>query len=115
MVESKIQKKSFDFALLIVRLYCKARDQHEYVLSKQLLRSGTSIGANVAEAYSGQSRRDYLSKMAIACKEARETQYWLRLVQESKLVNIDFEEALAYVDELIRILTTIIKTVNEKP
>src|SRR3954453_13339220 len=84
-------------------------------LSKQLLRSGTSIGANVAEAYSGQSRRDYLSKMSIACKEARETQYWLHLLQESKLINVNFTEALAHVDERIRLLTAIIKTVNEKP
>ena len=115
MAESVVQKKSFEFALLTIRLYCKMRDQREYVLSKQLLRSGTSIGANVAEAYSGQSRKDYLSKMSIACKEARETQYWLRLFQESELVTVDVTEALIQVDALIRILNAIIKTVKEKP
>ncbi len=113
MAESVVQKKSFDFALLIIRLYCKLRDQHEYVLSKQLLRSGTSIGANVVEAYAGQSRKDYLSKMSIASKEARETQYWLRLLQESNFVRVDLTEELARVDELIRLLTAIVKTTSQ--
>jgi hypothetical protein len=62
--ESIAQKKTFAFALDVIRLYCKLRDQHEYVLSKQLLRSGTSIGANVEEALAAQSRNDFLSKMA---------------------------------------------------
>src|SRR5215212_6480036 len=110
MAESIIRKKSFTFALLTVKLYTQLRDQREYVLSKQLLRSGTSIGANVVEAYAGQSRRDFLSKMAIASKEARETQYWLRLLQESKLVQVDLAEELRCVDELIRLLTAIVKT-----
>jgi four helix bundle protein len=65
------------------------QDKREFVLSKQLLRCGTSIGANVEEAVAGQSRRDFLSKMAIASKEARETRYWLCLLQQSSLVALD--------------------------
>ena len=70
MTQSIIQKKSFEFALAIIRLYRELQDQHEYVLSRQLLRSGTSIGANVEEASVGQSRKDFLAKMSIASKEA---------------------------------------------
>ncbi|MFQ6614921.1 MAG: four helix bundle protein [Fidelibacterota bacterium] len=79
-----IQKRSFDFSLKIVNLYKHLRyDQKEYVLSKQILRSGTSIGANIEEAYAAQSKKDFISKMNIALKEARETYYWLRLLKES--------------------------------
>jgi len=113
MPESIIQQKSFAFALQIVQLYKKLRAQHEYVLSKQLFKSGTSIGANVTEATAGQSRKDFLSKMAIASKEARETRFWLRLLRESELVNIDVTNELHDVNELIRILTSIVKTTSE--
>lgn len=75
MGESIIQKKSFEFALEIIQLYRELEQRREYVLSKQLLRSGTSIGANVEEASAGQSRNDFLAKMSIASKEARETKY----------------------------------------
>ena len=114
MPESIIQQKSFAFALQIVRLYKKLQEQHEYVLSKQLLRSGTSIGANVEEASAGQSRRDFLAKMATASKEARETRFWLRLLRESDLVEIDLTNELSSVGELIRILTSIVKTTGEE-
>lgn len=114
MAESIIQKKSFVFALQIIKLYHRLLEQHEYVLSKQLLRSGTSIGANVEEASAGQSRRDYLAKMAVASKEARETKYWLRLIQDSDLVACDVTNEIKAVDELIRILTSIVKTVGEE-
>ena len=110
MAESLIQRKSFAFALVIIALYRQLQDQREYVLSKQLLRSGTSIGANVEEATAAQSRKDFLAKMSIASKEARETKYWLRLLQDSQLVEIDLTEELKQVDELIRILTAIVKT-----
>ncbi|WP_008312248.1 four helix bundle protein [Leptolyngbya sp. PCC 6406] len=110
MAESVIQKKSFEFALRIICLYKKLQSQKEFVLSKQLLRSGTSIGANVEEATAAQSRRDFLSKMSVASKEARETKYWLRLLQESDLASIDFQSEISQVDELIRILTAIVKT-----
>src|SRR5262245_40032684 len=113
MGQSIIQQRSFDFALDVIRLYRELQNCHEYVLSKQLLRSGTSIGANVEEAGAGQSRNDFLAKMAIASKEARETRYWLRLLQKSQLVNVDVTKELACVDELIRILTSIVKTTRE--
>src|SRR5438132_14375876 len=108
--ESIIQVKSFAFALDVIRLFIRLRDEREYVLSKQLLRSGTSIGANIEEASAGQSRKDFLMKMSIASKEARETKYWLRLLQESKIANVSVSNELNHIDELIRILTSIVKT-----
>ena len=114
-MESVIRQKSFEFALAIIELYQKLQERHEYVISRQVLRSGTSIGANVEEATAGQSRKDFLSKMAIASKEARETKYWLLLLQQSKLVDVDVTIHLAQVEELIRILTSIVKTTSENP
>jgi four helix bundle protein len=115
MARSVIREKSFVFALETIELFKKLRDGHEYVLSKQLLRSGTSIGENVEEALAGQSRKDFLAKMAIASKEARETRYWLALLQESRLAKIELNPALRNIDELIRILTSIVKTTAENP
>ena len=114
MADSIIQKKSFEFALEIIRLYRELQNKREYVLSQQLLRSGTSIGANVEQATADQSRNDFIAKMSIASKEARETRYWLRLLQESKLVEIDVTSQLMGVDQLIRILTSIVKTTSSK-
>jgi four helix bundle protein len=94
MKESIIRDKSFEFALDIIKLYILLRDRKEYVISKQLLRSGTSIGANVVEANAAQSRKDFMSKMAIASKEARETKYWLQLLQKSDLVDIPLQDYL---------------------
>jgi len=113
MAESLIQKKSFKFALKIIELYKKLQTLNEYVISRQLLRSGTSIGANVEEASAGQSRKDFLAKMAIASTEARETQDWLRLLEESHLVNLDISSELQDLNKLIRILTSIVKTTKE--
>ena len=110
MGKSIIQEKSFQFALRIIEAYRKLQLEKEYVLSKQLLRSGTSVGANVEEALAAQSRRDFLSKMSIASKEARETRYWLILLQTSKLANVNLNTSLADVEEIIRILTSIVKT-----
>jgi four helix bundle protein len=115
MSSSIVQKKSFEFSLCIIRLYCELQRRHEYVISKQLLRSATSIGANVVEALAGQSRRDFLAKMSIASKEARETSYWLMLLDQSKLVEISVTTELKYVNELIRMLTSIVKTTGEQP
>lgn len=79
--------KSFRLALECVALYqWLMEEQKEFVLSKQMMRSGTSVGANVTEAQDAQSRNDFISKMSIALKEARETQYWLRLIEESGYV-----------------------------
>ena len=110
MAESIIQGKSFQFALNVIALYKNVQAQKEFVLSKQLLRSRTSIGANVEEATAAQSRRDFLSKMSIASKEARETKYWLRLLQESDLVTVNLKSEITQIDEIIRILTAIVKT-----
>jgi four helix bundle protein len=85
-----------------------------YVLSKQLLRSGASIGANIEEASAAQSRKDFINKMAISSKEARETKYWLRLIQESRIVNCDIEMYIKEIDEIIKILTSIVKTSKER-
>jgi four helix bundle protein len=81
MSQSIVREKSFAFALEIISLYKQLQSEKEFVLSKQMLRSGTSIGANIEEALAGQSRRDFLAKMSIASKEARETCYWLVLLQ----------------------------------
>lgn len=79
-----VQIKSYDFALRIVKLYpLLSQREKEYVLSKQLLRSATSIGANIEEAIGGQSKRDFYAKLTIAYKEARETKYWLRLLSDA--------------------------------
>src|SRR5712664_1095271 len=115
MADSAIRTKSFEFALKIIRLSNRLQQQREYVISNQLVRAGTSIGSNVEEAQAGQSRRDFLSKMAVASKEARETKYWLLLLQQSKLVDVDVTSHLAQVEELIRILTSIVKTTSENP
>ena len=105
-----VQEKSFKFALDIVELYKNLKKQNEFVISKQLLRSGTSIGANVEEASAAQTKKDFITKMSIASKEARETRYWLRLLQQSKIVNFDFAMYLNSIEELIKILTSIVKT-----
>jgi four helix bundle protein len=110
MANSIIQQKSFQFALDIIELYKVLIADHEYILSKQLLKSGTSIGANVEEATAGQSRQDFIAKLSIASKEARETRYWLRLLQASQLVKYDYSPWLAGADEQIRLLTAIVKT-----
>ena len=110
MGKSIIQEKSFQFALRTIEVYRKLQIEKEYVLSKQLLRSGTSEGANVEEALAAQSRRDFLSKMSIASKDARETRYWLLLLQTSKLANVNLKASLSDVEEIIRILTSIVKT-----
>ncbi|MGB6296492.1 MAG: four helix bundle protein [Rivularia sp. (in: cyanobacteria)] len=113
MATSIIQNKSFNFALEIIHLYTQLQQHKEYVISNQLLKSGTSIGANVEEASGGQSRKDFLAKMYIAYKEARETKYWLRLLKHSNLVKIDVTQELIYIDEIIRILSSIVKTTEQ--
>ncbi|MEP7231106.1 MAG: four helix bundle protein [Ginsengibacter sp.] len=110
MKENIIKTKTFDFALSIISLYKQMQEKKEYVISKQLLRSSTSIGANVEEADAGQTKKDFISKMSISAKEARETHYWLRLLQRSQLVQIDYASYIAAIEEIIRILTSIIKT-----
>jgi len=105
-----IEQKSFEFALRIVDLSKLLVNEKEFVISKQLLKSGTSIGANVNESISAVSKKDFINKLSIAVKEARETKYWLRLLQESNLIKLNFTETLYDVEELIKILSSIIKT-----
>jgi four helix bundle protein len=110
-----IKDKSFDFAIKTIKLYKQLIEKKEFVLSKQLLRSATSIGANVAEATAGQTRKDFITKMSIASKEARETRYWLMLLQKSQLVNADYGIYLSDIEEIINILTAIVKTSQITP
>lgn len=112
--ENKILEMSFNFALEIVALYKLIVDKKEFILSRQLLRSGTSIGANVEEAIAAQSRKDFISKMSIASKEARETRYWLRLLSKSSLVTLDYSPQLASAEHIINILTKIVKTTQQE-
>ena len=106
-----IEGKSFNFAVKIVELYrFLTGEQRETVLSKQLLRSGTSIGANVSEAERGQTKADFRSKMCIALKEANETQYWIRLLYKTNYISDEkFKELNKEVEELISILVAITK------
>ena len=110
--DNVIVNKSFDFAVRIVRLYRHLSDEkREFILSKQLLRSGTSIGANVAEAIRGQSYADFISKLSIALKEANETAYWLKLLYKTDyLTDKEYDSIIHDADEIIAILVSIIKT-----
>ena len=113
-MESIIEKKSFDFAVRIVNLYRHlTSDKKEFVLSKQLLRSGTSIGANVAEGERGQTKPDFNSKMNIALKESNETYYWLRLLHKTDfLTEKEFNSIESDIKEIIAILISICKKTN---
>lgn len=112
--ENLILEKSFVFALQIIELYKKLIAEKEFVISKQLLRSGTSIGANIEEATAAISKRDFIAKMSISSKEARETRYWLRLLEKSELVNVDVSGEKDEVEQIINILTAIVKTSQMK-
>ena len=110
--DNLVQTKSYAFAVRVVRLYQHlVATKKEFVLSKQLLRSGTSIGANVEEAIGGQSRADFLSKIGIAYKEARETSYWLRLLKDTDyLAEAEFRSIHDDAEELCRIISAIQKS-----
>lgn len=110
MKENLIKRKSFEFAVLSIRTYKKLIEQKEFVVSKQFVRSATSIGANVQEADAGISKKDFVAKMSIPSKEARETLYWIQLLKETELVNFNFDELKQKCEEIVRILTSIVKT-----
>ena len=112
MTETVMFTKSKAFALRIVRLYKYLRERKESVIAKQMLRSGTSIGANIAESRYAQSKSDFTSKLQIALKEAAETQYWLELLRDAELVDHDAAFASLCDDctELIKLLTASVKT-----
>ncbi len=114
-MDNAIETKSFQFSVRVVKL-CRhlKEEKKEYILSKQLLRSGTSIGANIVEAQQAQSRPDFISKLCIALKEASETNYWLRLLHATDYLS-EKEFSSIHIDckELEKLLTSIIKTTKE--
>mgnify|MGYP000887714825 CR=1 FL=1 len=116
MKKNVIKERSFTFALRIVKL-CRYlnNDKREFVLSKQLLRSGTAIGALVREAEQAESKADFIHKMAIALKEANETDYWIELLFQSEVINQkEYESIHPEIIELIKLLTSIVKTTRTK-
>jgi len=115
MKENIIQAKSFELAKeIVVLFYYLTKEKHEYILSKQILRSGTSVGANISEGVAGKSKKDFCHKMSIAYKEARETYFWLRLLCETgSLSDERAEKARKICDEVIRILCAILRTSSQ--
>ncbi len=108
-----VREKSFRFALAMIEVCRKLQRDREFIISKQLMRSGTSIGANVEEAISAESRKDFLHKMNIALKEARESHYWLRLLDASEIeVKGGLSQHLTAADELIRLLVSITRSLS---
>ncbi len=112
MKENVVKTKSFLFAVRVVKLYqFLCEDKREFVLSKQLLRSGTSVGAMVREAEHSESKADFVHKMAIAQKEMNESLYWLELLKETEYLTLQqFDSMNADAVEIIKLITTIIKT-----
>ncbi len=111
--DNKILNLTFDFSIQVISLYKILVQQNEYVISKQLLRSATSIGANVEEANAAQSKKEFIQRMSIASKEARETKYWLRLLDKSQIIKYDYSEHLKQIEHIINIITKIVKTSQE--
>ena len=114
MKENIVQVKSYAFAIKIVNTFkVLQQDSKEFVLSRQLLRAGTSIGANIEEAIGGQSRKDFFVKLTIAYKEARETKYWIRLLTDTKYLDKETSRILLEdIEELLRIIGSIQKTIR---
>jgi len=112
MKENVVKNKSFDFALRIVKLYqFLVTDKKEYVLSKQLLRSGTAIGANIREAEQAESKADFIHKTSISLKEANESEYWIQLLFKADFIDENqFNSINKDLKEILKLLTSIIKT-----
>jgi four helix bundle protein len=114
MKENLIADKTYDFAIKMVLLSKKLCAQNEYVLSRQILKSGTSIGANVEEAIGGISKKDFRAKMAISYKEARETNYWLRILKDTNYIEIEeFNYLNGEITSILKILYKIIESSKE--
>jgi len=115
MKENVLVDKSFEFALMVVSLYKSITgDRKEFVLSKQLLRSGTSIGANIREAQNAESKQDFIHKLAIAQKECDETAYWLELLHRSNYITVsEFTALRTEADSLLRMLRSAILTTKQ--
>ncbi|MBU8893672.1 MAG: four helix bundle protein [Bacteroidales bacterium] len=109
--ENIIVSKTYAFALKAIRLYKSLLSNNKYILSKQFLKSATSIGANVEEAIGGQSKKDFIAKLSISYKEAREVHYWIRLLKDSSLINLEIaNDLLMDCEEILKILTANLKT-----
>jgi four helix bundle protein len=113
MKENIAAIKAFQFATQIVKLSVELQKEHDYVISKQLLKSATSIGANIEEATAAISRKDFIQKLSIASKEARESKYWINLLRDTAIVQFDYEELLDEIEQLDRLLTSSVKTAQE--
>ncbi|PTB96245.1 four helix bundle protein [Marivirga lumbricoides] len=112
--DNLIQEKSYRFALAIINLAQKLKGATHFEISSQMLRSGTSIGANIEEAIGGQSRKDFYAKLSISYKEARESHYWLRLIRDSKLHDeSEMNRMISDCEELLKILTAILNKVKQ--
>ena len=119
MKENLVKEKSYRFALRIVKLgRFLISEQKEFIISKQIIRCGTSVGANIEEAEGAQSKKDFIAKLQISLKEARETHYWLRIIKDTELINKKLAESLLQdINDMIALLTKILKTAkvnNEK-
>jgi four helix bundle protein len=116
MTESPIKNKSYKLAIRIVVLYKTLTEEHkEYVLSKEVLKSGTSIGAHVREAAQAESRADFIHEMAIALKEASKTQYWLELLRDTKFLKQEsFDSIYGDCEEVLKLLTAIVKSSKQR-
>jgi four helix bundle protein len=114
MTDGPVYQKSQEFSKRTIELYKIMTSQREVVISRQLLASATSVGANIREASVASSRKDFINKMTIASKEARESRYWLELIPESQIVDCDVTGLLELNDELIKLLNSIILTSQGK-
>jgi four helix bundle protein len=113
--DNVIAEKSYQFAVRMIRLYQFLKKDNEFVISKQILRCGTSIGANVEEALGAQSDKDFFAKLSIAYKEARETRYWIRLLRDTDYISVKQADSLIKdCEELLKIIGSIRKTLLAK-
>ncbi len=114
MKRSIVQEKSYLFSLRIIKLYQHITQKRQFILGQQILKSGTSIGANIEEALGAYSNKDFLSKITILYKEARETHYWLRLLKDSQLIEKNLSQSLiSDCIELIKIISAIQRTTKK--
>lgn len=112
MKQNIVKEKSLQLSFEAINIYKMLIEKNEFILSKQFLRAATSIGANIHEADAGYSKKDFAAKMSIASKEARETNYWVILLKHAELVKYDWNEFDNTLEELIKLLTAIVKTSN---
>ena len=111
-----LQEKSYSFALRIIKLFQYLKENNEYVLSKQVLRSGTAVGALIREAEFAQSRADFINKLSISLKEANETNYWINLLKDSNFITEKmFQSIQKDIEEIIKLLVSSIKTTKKEP